>query len=83
MSSVAQQIETVTIMTITERVSVMISYKGGNNSITQMTPQEVLREFGSYLTAADRQRLTPGAEWVHKYGNQHKYSRKYSLCTIM
>lgn len=77
MTSVTQQIETVTIMTITESVSVsvMISYKGGNNRITHMPPQEVLREFGSYLTAADRQRLSPGAEWVHKH--------KHKTCTIL
>lgn len=75
MSNVTLQIESVTIMAVTEHVSVMISYKGGNNSIAHMTPEKVLCEFGSYLTATDRQRLTPGAEWVHKH--------KHKFCTIL
>ena len=75
MSSVTQQIETVTIMAVAEHVSVMVSYKSGSNSISHMTPQEVLREFGSYLTATDRQRLIQGTDWVHKH--------KHKICAIL
>jgi hypothetical protein len=78
MTDATQQVESVSIMTVVAtkgEVSIMITYKGGNNRITHLSAHEVVRQFGSYLTAADRQRLTPGAEWVHKH--------KHKSCTIL
>jgi hypothetical protein len=78
MSDTTQQIETVTIVSVegtasTEGVSVLISYKGGNNRNTTMTAQEVLRQFGSYLTVADRKHL-------HNHG---RHTHKHKTCTIL
>ncbi len=82
MSVITEQIETVRVMAVEgvpAGVSVMITYKGGNNTITHMSVQEVVRQFGAYLTAVDRQRLTTVP--VHKHCQKHTH--KHWSCAIM
>jgi hypothetical protein len=54
---------------------VSVMSKSGISATYRLSRTDIIREYGAYLTATDRLRLTPGSKCIQKH--------KHKFCAIM